>query len=248
MYTTHIFTSTDSTNRVASEFAKAGAEHGTAVLAEMQTQGRGRLKRVWYSPSKIGLYCSIIIRPKLIAEDYPKITLVAGLSVAHALDKICGCQTSVKWPNDIYISGRKLGGILTESHFVGNPSSSFAVVGIGANINNSKEDFGQELEGLATSILLETGKQNDILTAFQAIRAELLKDTEFFEQEGFEKIMVRWKEKDMLRGKVVKWKKQNGEIISGRSQGPDHNGRLIIQDEAGLNHEIVSGDVLLQNS
>ncbi len=249
MYTTHIFTSTDSTNKVAFHLALDGAEHGTAVLAEMQVKGRGRLDRFWHSPAKKGLYCSVIIRPKLCAEAYPKITLVAGLSVSHALDRTCGCRSSVKWPNDIYMSGRKLGGILTQSSTLsGSTSCSFAVVGIGVNINNSTEDFAPEIEKIATSVFLETGKTNDIQAVFQAIRTELLKDIEFFEQKGFREILARWKKKDMLQGKVVRWMKRNGEVICGRSLGPDLDGRLVVQDESGVHHQIISGDVLLRDS
>lgn len=248
MYSTHIFTSTDSTNRIALELAKGGAEHGTAVLAETQIKGRGRLNRSWHSPPQIGLYCSVIIRPQLRIEDYPKLTLVAGLSVAYALDRTCRCLTSVKWPNDIYISGRKLGGILTESSCSTNSAfSSFAVVGIGVNINNNKEDFEPGLENKATSILIETGVKSEIQDVFEAIRHELLQDVELFERKGFGRILIRWKTKDMLQGKMVCWVKQNGEYISGKAKGPDNEGRLIVQDEYGGKHEIVSGDVLLSS-
>lgn len=246
MYSTHIFTSTDSTNRIALELAKGGAEHGTAILAETQIKGRGRLNRSWHSPSQVGLYCSVIIRPRLRIEDYPKLTLVAGLSVAYALDRACRCQTSVKWPNDIYISGRKLGGILTESSCSsGCAFSSFAVVGIGVNINNSKGDFEPGIVNKATSVLLETGVRSDIPDVFEAIRHELLQDVESFETKGFGSILARWKTKDMLHGKMVSWAKQNGEFVYGRAQGPDHEGRLVVRDEGGVDHEIVSGDVLL---
>ncbi|MDP3479948.1 MAG: biotin--[acetyl-CoA-carboxylase] ligase [Desulfoprunum sp.] len=246
MYTTHIFTSTDSTNKIAFNLAQDGAEHGTAVIAEMQLKGRGRLDRSWHSPAKTGLYCSVIIRPKIRSEDYPKITLVAGLSVSQALDSSCGIQSSVKWPNDIYINGRKLGGILTESSpLSGGISCPFAVVGIGVNINNSKEDFAPEIAKKATSVFIETGGENDIEEVFQAIRAELLKDIEFFEQKGFSEILVRWRKKDMLQGKLVRWMSQNGEVICGKSEGPDLDGRLVVKDEAGVHHQIITGDVLL---
>lgn len=248
MYPTHIFTSTDSTNRIASDLAKNGAQHGTAVLAEMQSKGRGRLDRSWYSPAQKGLYCSIIIRPRLSWEEYPKITLVAGLAVAQTLARSCNCPCSVKWPNDIYIRGRKLGGILTESSsFAGNMSEAYAVVGIGVNINNGEEDFAPEIASQATSIFLETKREYDIRAVFEAIRLELLKNLEIFVKKGFQEILMAWKEMDMLQGKMVRWLNPNGEIIHGRSQGPDHDGCLVIVDEGGLSHRIISGDILFRD-
>lgn len=248
MYPTHILVSTDSTNRIAFDLAQNGAQHGTAVLAEMQIKGRGRLDRIWYSQAKKGLYCSIIIRPRLTCEEYPKITLVAGLSVARALAGNCRCQCSVKWPNDIYIRGRKLGGILTESSsFSSNMSEAYAVVGIGVNINNGVEDFAPDIASQATSIFLETKREYDIQAIFEAIRLEFLKDLENFEKKGFSEILMGWKEIDMLQGKMVRWMKPGGEFIHGRSEGPDHDGRLVIVDGAGVRHRIISGDVLFRD-
>lgn len=248
MYPTHIFASTDSTNRIALDMAKKGAPHGTGILAEMQVKGRGRLDRSWYSPAKKGLYCSVIVRPQLSVEDYPKITLVAGLSVAQTLIRTCACQCSVKWPNDIYCSGRKLGGILTESSsFPQGSDESFAVVGIGVNIRNSQEDFEPELTTKATSVFLETNKIYKIEAVFQAIRLELLRGIEIFEQKGFEEVLGRWKELDMLQGKMVRWMQPNGEYLYGKSRGPDCDGRLIIQETSGEYHQVLYGDVLLKD-
>ena len=247
MYKTFVFTAIDSTNRTAFQMAQQGVEHGAAVLAEMQTNGRGRLDRSWHSPPKTGLYCSIVIRPGIPASDYPKITLVAGLSVANAIDEVCGCATSVKWPNDIFLNGKKLGGILTEASPVARENTGpFAVVGIGVNINNRSEDFTLEVAGRATSLYLEIGRENDIRAIFEEIRTGFLEDIARLEREGFGEILADWRKRDMLQGKVVRWLKQDGEILYGKCLGPDPEGLLIVEDALGHNHQIVSGDVLLQ--
>lgn len=247
MYKTFVFTAIDSTNRAAFQLAQQGIEHGSAVLAEMQTNGRGRLDRSWHSPPKTGLYCSIVIRPDIPVSEYPKITLVAGLSVANAIDEVCGCTTSVKWPNDIFLNGKKLGGILTEASPVAPENfSPFAVVGIGVNINNHSEEFPLDVAGRATSLLLENGRTNDIRAIFEAIRAGFLVDISRLEREGFGEILADWRKRDMLQGKVVRWLKQDGGILCGKCLGPDPEGLLVIEDAFGHHHQIVSGDVLLQ--
>lgn len=246
MYETHFFLSTDSTNRLAFEFAEKGAGHGTAVIAESQVNGRGRLGRIWHSPPKKGLYCSIIVRPNLALHEYPKITLAAGLAVSNALDRICACASLVKWPNDIYLRERKVGGILTESSLNRlEAGGHFAVIGIGLNINSERSDFPVEILHKATSVLLETGRQNVLHEVFQAIRTELLQEITVFEKNGFDDILRRWQEKDALKDRYVRWVTHAGMLVCGRSKGPDATGRLIIQDDSGQYHEVLSGDVLL---
>ncbi len=246
MYETHFLLSTDSTNRLAFELAGKGAGHGTAVIAESQQNGRGRLGRVWHSPPKKGLYCSIIIRPNLALHEYPQITLAAGLAVSNALDRQCGCASLVKWPNDIYLGEKKVGGILTESSLTSSgPGGPFAVIGIGLNINCERGDFPAEILHKATSVLLETGRQHDLREVFQAIRTELLQEITVFERNGFDDILRRWREKDALKDRCVRWVTHAGMLVYGRSKGPDATGRLIIQDDSGQFHEVLTGDVLL---
>ena len=104
-----------------------------------------------------------MIRPNLALHEYPKITLAAGLAVSNALDRICACASLVKWPNDIYLRERKVGGILTESSLNSlEAGGHFAVIGIGLNINSERSDFPAEIQHKATSVLLETGRQHDL--------------------------------------------------------------------------------------
>ena len=247
MYSTFYFESIDSTNVKAKEIAENGGVSGTAVVAEYQTKGRGRLGKNWHSVQGKGLYCSIVVRPKNIAlEDYPKITLVAGLSVALVLDRLTGRNTQLKWPNDIYLSGKKIAGILTESSALsGSFQQRYAVIGIGVNVNNVETDFPLELREIVTSLFVETGTCFVVKELFQAIRLELLQQLEIFSNCGFQPLLSQWRKKDFLLGKEMECVNTEGKRISGIAQGPDDQGQLHVRDTCGRIHEVLSGDVRL---
>ncbi|MGH7880309.1 MAG: biotin--[acetyl-CoA-carboxylase] ligase, partial [Candidatus Binataceae bacterium] len=108
----HYFDEVGSTQRVAAEMAEAGAASGTIVIAEQQTAGRGRLGRAWHSPAGVNLYATIIIRPQMPALEVPRLSLVAGVAAAEALATVAPGLVALKWPNDIWLKGRKAGGII----------------------------------------------------------------------------------------------------------------------------------------
>ena len=246
MKDTLFFETVDSTNRVARELAGEDKPHGFAVLAGSQMAGRGRLGKAWQSPSGKGLYCTILVRPELAVEDYSKITLTAGLAVSLALEEICQLQSQLKWPNDIYISGRKCGGILVEtSAFEGTDERNFALVGIGVNINGERNALAPVLRKSATSVFIETGKQYDILSIFTEIRVRLLQLLSQLANEGFASILNQWRERDMLQGRWMKWVTPAGDVVYGESLGVDSSGILMVRDQGGMSHEVLSGDVTL---
>jgi len=246
MKDTLFFETVDSTNRVARELAGEDKPHGFAVLAGSQTAGRGRLGKSWQSPSGRGLYCTILLRPELAIEDYSKITLTAGLAVSLALEEICQLQAQLKWPNDIYISGRKCGGILVEtSSLQGAGEGNFVLVGIGVNVNGEKGAFPTELQETATSVFIETGREYDIRSIFTGIRIRLLQMLSQMASEGFVAILNQWRERDMLQGRWMKWVTPAGDVVYGESLGVDSSGILMVRDHAGIRHEVLSGDVTL---
>lgn len=249
MYPTKYFESIDSTNIKAKEIAESGAIHGAAVVAGCQTSGRGRLGKDWHSVKDKGLYCSIIVRPDVIVENYPKITLVAGLSVAKVLDRITGKFSQLKWPNDIYFSGRKIAGILTESSSLTNAfDARYAVIGIGLNVNHVIEDFPLELRSIVTSLLVETGTELVLEELFQAVRLELLDQIQIFSDDGFQPILNQWRKKDFLLDKEMECVSTEGRKIRGIAQGPDDEGQMHVRDTYGRIHEVLSGDVRLATS
>lgn len=246
MYPVHRFQAIDSTNIKAKELADGGAVSGTGVIAGYQTKGRGRLGKQWHSVAGKGLFCSIIVRPDVPLEDYPKITLVAGLSVALVLDRLVTAATFLKWPNDIHIAGKKIAGILTESSpLTGNRGAGYAVIGVGINVNQDLEDFPLDLRGNVTSLFLETGRECGVDELFFDVRREILKQLQVFCADGFLPILAQWRKKDFLLGKEMECVNRQGKKIRGIAQGPDDDGQLHVLDGSGRMHEVLSGDVRL---
>ncbi len=241
-----VLDSTTTTNKIAYDLAEKGAIHGFSVIAKTQTRGRGRLGREWLSVPGKGLYCSIIVRPQLEVADYPKITMTAGLGVVVALEKLSGITLHLKWPNDIYCSGKKCCGILSESSpLTKDMENRFAIVGIGINVNTEESGFSKEIVTAATSLFIETGKSYDLNAVFSQVREEVLRHIEELETKGFAHILQRWKAKDVLQGKWLEWVTHSGEIVYGKSEGPDESGQLLVRDQQGKVHEVISGDIRL---
>ena len=246
MYPIHFFESIPSTNTIAKELAQNGAPHGTAVIAANQLEGRGRLGKSWHSVAGKGLYCSIIVRPKLSPQDFPKLTLVAGLGVAQAVESLSGKIPQLKWPNDIFMDGKKCGGILTESSSLnGVENQRFAVIGIGLNLSSSLKDFPEDLRGKITSLYIETELCFDPKEVFSTVRDEILHLIELFSKEGFAPILAAWKRRDFLLGRNMECVGSDGNIISGVSLGPDDEGQLHVEDMNGEIHTVLSGDIRL---
>lgn len=156
----HRLESVPSTNDVARELVRDGAAHGTVVVAEEQTRGRGTKGRSWHSPRGRGLYASFILRwndAEGFRPAFALLPLAAGLAVGDAVLDSAGVSVRLKWPNDLVWEKKKLGGILTESVFR-EKGPGFAVVGVGVNVNQEEADFPDELKGAATSLLLITGR------------------------------------------------------------------------------------------
>ncbi|MBI4400943.1 MAG: biotin--[acetyl-CoA-carboxylase] ligase [Nitrospirae bacterium] len=174
--TLHILEETPSTNTAALALAQKGAEDGTVVVAERQTAGRGRLGRRWFSPPGENLYCSVILRPTpapdRIAEWLSWAPLLSAVATARAVQAVSGLHPLLKWPNDILVGHRKLGGVLCESNG-SHAHGTFVVVGIGLNVNTKRENFPDDLREIATSLAAEAGHSFDRAALLAALLAEL---------------------------------------------------------------------------
>ena len=148
----------DSTNTRAKELAKDGAPEGTVLIAGNQTGGRGRMGRSFSSPKGMGVYLSVILRPECKADQLLHLTCAAAVAACKAVENASDIVPGIKWINDLVCGKEKLGGILTEMSVNANGFVDWAVVGIGINCCQQKSDFPQELQGMATSLLLQTGK------------------------------------------------------------------------------------------
>ena len=243
----HKFYSLPSTNTQAFELAESGAPNGEIVRAETQTAGRGRLGKSWQSPPGKGLYFSIIVRPQLATEDYPKLTMTAGLAIAKVIERAYALDVKLKWPNDIYLAEKKCGGILCEASLSEQAySKRFAIIGVGLNVLTQENEFPEDLRDSATSIVMETGQPCDPELLLERIVRTILNEISILEEEGFAAVLTEWKQRDFLKGKMLSWLSHSGEVIEGISEGPDEHGRLMVRDGNDVLHEVISGDVTLE--
>ncbi len=239
------FPEIDSTNREARDRARGGAREGTVILAESQSRGKGRLGRPWESPAGANLYLSVILKPLIPAAAAPQITLLAGVAAARALSGVSGLECLIKWPNDIFLRGKKLAGILAEMEGEGS-RVGFIILGIGVNVNWRGEDFPPDLRETATSLLAESGKEISRATAAAELFRELEKEYSAFIREGFSaRLREEWNGLSWINGKKVALSSPEG-ILSGRALGLDTDGALLLLDGKGETHRFIAGDVSLQ--
>lgn len=242
--TCHYYDSLASTNVTALELGQNGAAHGEVVCAGVQSAGRGRLGKLWQSPSGKGLYFSIIVRPEIAPQQYPDLTMTAGLAIATAIEKSCGLSVGLKWPNDIYISGKKCGGVLAEAVVSGsNATEHFAVIGVGLNVTTRENDFPQELRSSATSLYLESGQWYALEEILCVLHGAIMQHINELQLRGFKGILQKWKRYDFLKGKWLNWVTSAGEVVHAQALGPDDRGRLMVRDDSGTVHNVISGDV-----
>lgn len=238
------FESIDSTNTCAMELAEKGSPHGTVVIADSQTKGRGRLGRTWVSPPKSNIYMSIILRLGLQPKDATLLTIMAGVACAIAIRNITRLEVKIKWPNDLIASGKKLGGILTEMK--SEPTRIiFAVVGIGINVNIKVADFPPDIQSIATSIREELGE----IKSRTLIAAEILKEIEQWYKvmisNGKEQLLDECRRLSSILGREVSITTDT-ETFTGIAQDIDDGGMLILRLPSGaLLKKIHSGDVAL---
>jgi BirA family biotin operon repressor/biotin-[acetyl-CoA-carboxylase] ligase len=210
------------------------------VLAEEQTAGRGRAGRTWQSERAAGIYVTLLLRPKLAPVQAPLLTMMAGLSAHAAVRAVTGLEVDVKWPNDLMIRGKKAGGILTEMH--AEPGMvRFIIVGIGLNVNQEK--FAGELGAMATSLRIETGKQESRLELLVRLLREFESDYNRFLREGAGSVTARFeKVSSYANGKHVRVT-TGAESFSGTTAGLGAEGLLQVKRDDGQVVTVIAGDV-----
>src|SRR5216684_4549287 len=157
----HYFDEIDSTQEFARELAASGAAEGTVVIAERQSAGRGRMGRTWHSPAGVNLYTTIVLRPPISLAEVSRLSLVAGVAAAEALERDAPGIVALKWPNDVWLRGRKTGGIIAEAVSDSHQQLSCVLLGIGININLTADEIPPELRDKATSLRVATGHACD---------------------------------------------------------------------------------------
>ncbi|MFI5056870.1 MAG: biotin--[acetyl-CoA-carboxylase] ligase [Candidatus Acidiferrales bacterium] len=234
------FFKTDSTNRVALELGHAGEPEGAVLLAEEQTAGRGRAGRVWYSERAAGIYVTLLLRPRLAPVQAPLLTMMAGLSAHAAIQAQTGLTLDLKWPNDLLINGKKVGGILTEMH--AEPAQvRFVIVGIGLNVNQEK--FTGELGAIATSLRIETGKTQSRLELLVRLLREFENDYNRFLREGASSVTEKFAAiSSYAQGKRVRVTNGTGSF-TGTTAGLGPEGLLMVKRDDGEVVTVIAGDV-----
>jgi BirA family biotin operon repressor/biotin-[acetyl-CoA-carboxylase] ligase len=238
----HYFTELGSTNTRARELAESGAAEGEIVIAESQTQGRGRLGRRWESPPLSNLYLSIVLRPGLPPKHAPQITLAAAVALVETVGSFLPRPPVIKWPNDILIDGKKLAGILTEAA-CDTECVQYVILGIGLNLNYRAETMPETLRQRATSMADRAGENLSRETVLVRLIHDLDRCYGELEESGFAALRPRWEAHFGLRGRRVRVELGDQTII-GRAQGIDHEGALIVETDDEQRRSIIAGDVI----
>jgi BirA family biotin operon repressor/biotin-[acetyl-CoA-carboxylase] ligase len=231
-----------STNERAKELARKGMDHGTAVLAETQTLGVGRMQRHWEAP-KGGLWMSVILKPKLSLADASKLTLCAGVAVVDAIAEVCKINVGIKWPNDVVYKGQKLVGILAEVVGEWNTIQTM-VIGIGVNVNLRRDQLSKEL--LATTIQEITGDTFDLNTLAAKMLEQLEEELINLETKGFDSLRDRWMQRAVGLGQTAVIQ-QGNRTFEGVIQGISVDGELIIKI-GEENHTFSAGEVRVRST
>lgn len=237
----HFYRSIDSTNLEAYRLALKGAPEGTVVIAEEQTKGKGRINRSWQSPPKGNFYGSFILRPEMPPKNVPTLTLVSGVAVAELLSSFCPAE--IKWPNDILVKGKKICGILTECKTTAS-KVDFVIIGIGINVNMTYVDLPDEIKSTATSLIMETGQEIDLVKLTEKLANGLGKWYKVFVYQGFERIKGEWERYAKTSGKIRAT--YGKDTLRGNIIGIDNDGCLIIQNDKGEIHRLTAGDILFE--
>jgi len=242
----HYLDTTDSTNRVAFELAREGALHGTAVIAEAQSSGRGRLGRSFFSPAYLNLYTSIVLRPELTTADAPTLIPAAAIAVAEAVAESVDDPgaVAIKWPNDVLLDGLKTSGILMEMSAEAT-RVGFAILGIGVNLNVEREHFPDEFRELATSLRSHTGRPTDRIAFVTRFYGALEQVLDAHARGGFPALRPRYEARFAMRGRRVRVLELDGAELHGIASGIGDDGALEVTRDDGRRVRVVAGDVTL---
>jgi BirA family biotin operon repressor/biotin-[acetyl-CoA-carboxylase] ligase len=227
-----------STMDYAEELGLKNAPEGTVVVSEAQTKGRGRMNRQWASLKYKGIYLSLILRPKILPNATPVLTLLCAVAVCDAITEVCGLEPKIKWPNDILIHNKKAAGILTELN-AEMDAVKFVVIGLGINVNN---DAHQLVEG-ATSL---KDQKKDVVSRVRLLQ-EILRCIEekylLCQKKGSAFILEQWRAYSLTLGKRVRIASHHTHK-EGQAIDVDSDGALLVRTDSGLIERVTAGDVV----
>ena len=236
------FDTIDSTNTRAKELAAQGAPHGTVLIADQQTGGRGRLGRSFHSPAGTGIYLSLILRPNCAPSDLMHLTCAVAVAACDAVEAVCGIRPGIKWTNDLVYGRKKLAGILTELGLSPTGTVSYAVIGIGMNCGQGEADFPPELREMAGSLHSVTGAELDRAQVAAALLDALYRMDQLLltDRRG---IMDCYRKDCITLGKEISLVKADGSVRHGTAMDIDEAGGLMVSFADGTQETVTSGEV-----
>ncbi len=232
------FETLPSTMDEAVKLALADCPEGAVVLAETQTKGRGRLGRSWISPRHKGIYFSLILRPRISPQNVAVLTLLCAVSICQAIKDLLGFEPRIKWPNDIFLGNKKLGGILTQ---LGAETDEihFIAIGIGLNVNNDLNSLPEH----ATSLAEQKKSHYDRVLILQEIFSYLERNYLDFQKHGSAHVIDKWRQYNLTIGRRVRVTCQDRHL-EGEAIDIDSDGGLLVRSDSGLVQKIMAGDVV----
>ena len=228
---------TGSTNDAAREAAQRGAVGGAVFVAEEQDAGRGRQGRTWVSAPGRSLTLSVVAR--IDSEAFPLLPLVTAVAVCEACETVAKVTCRIKWPNDVWIDGRKVAGVLIE----GRPLDGWAVIGIGLNVNTAQDEFPEELRGSAVSLRIAAGRQIERDAALDALLTRLADWVARLDDPVA--VAAAFRERDVLHGERIAWSAGDARR-EGEARGIDDDGALVVFTDAGERVRLDAGEVHLE--
>lgn len=240
-----------STNDVCRELGEAGRPEGVAVIADVQTRGRGRLGRAWASPAGCGLWCSVLLRPPLPMAALAPLALVVAVAARRAVSSSGdpgAAEVGIKWPNDLVWRRRKLAGILTEARLGPHPEQApeYVVVGIGINLETPPDGYPPPLAGAAVSLAEVLGRRPAAGELGARVLLELGAAYREFGGSGFAGLRREWLVHNRTTGGPVTATGAGGDITAGHAEDIDLLGRLVIRRDDGERVAVAAGDVTLR--
>ena len=236
------FESIDSTNNRAKELAFQGAPHGTVLIAEHQTGGRGRRGRSFHSPAGSGIYMSVILRPNCPPSELMHLTCAAAVALCDAVEKSCGFRPGIKWTNDLVYNQRKLAGILTELGFNSQGIVDWAIVGMGINCTQEASQFPEEIRSIAGSLASVSGKPIDRAKVAAAMMDALY----LLDLSEKEKILTQYRLDCITLGMEISLVRADGNAHYGTALDIDAEGALLVKLADGRTEIVNSGEVSIR--
>ena len=234
----------DSTNKYAKTLAARGYPEGTVVITEQQTAGQGRRGRSWYSPAHEGIYFSLILRPLIPLSQISRISLLCAVATAEALREELGIEARIKWPNDILVNQKKIAGILAEA-VTDMDRIEYLVLGIGININTEQAEFPDDFRTPPSSVSVELKQPVSRIKVLHKLLLSLEKHYLLLQGGNFVYTLARARQLSLVIGKQVNF--EDGlSVTSGQAIDFDENGFLLVKDQHGKIHTVMSGEITLQ--